>query len=135
MKQKLILLITCSLAGLFAFGGMCGYALAAHELPRFGEGQALPKSEEVWLERRYQETVERVALSPDQAAKLRAHYRTLAADIRVIREETGQRLTAAFARHREAVLPDFTPEQRKRYEALSSERRMARQHESPASAP
>ncbi len=130
MKRKLILQIISSLVGLFFIGGVCGYALAgrapAQSSTPSSEAVHLPKSEEVWLEKHYQETVARVGLSAEQAEKLRAHYQKLTSEIRVIREGTSQRLAEAFARHKEAVLPDLTSEQRERYEALVSERRKAR---------
>lgn len=127
MKHKLILQIMGSLFGLFVIGGFCGYALAARAGgPSASPAFALPKSEEIWLEKRYQETVARVGLSPEQAEKLRGHYQKLTAEIREIRENTSRQLGDAFARHKETVLPDLNPEQRERYEALVSERRAAR---------
>lgn len=123
MKRKLILQIIVGLAALFLVGGFCGYALAA----RPGAATApLPRSEEIWLEKHYQETVSRVGLNADQASKLRQHYDRLTSEIRSIRENTSRQLGEAFARHKDHVLPDLTPDQRDRYEALVSERKAAR---------
>lgn len=128
MKRKLILQIILSLAGLFLVGGFCGFALAEHSGSRvLTELAPLPRSEEIWLEKHYQETVSRVGLDAAQAAKLRQQYDHLTSEIRVIREGTSRQLAGAFARHKESVLPDLTPEQRDRYEALVSERKAARQ--------
>jgi hypothetical protein len=126
MKRKLILQILGCLIGLFVIGGVCGYALAARVSGQSQETAPLPKSESIWLEKHYQETVTRVGLSPEQAEKLRGHYQKLTSEIRTIRENTSHQLGEAFGRHKEAVLPDLTHEQREQYEALVSERRAAR---------
>ena len=124
MKRKLILQIILGLAALFLVGGFCGFALAERSGSR--SPAPLPKSEEIWLEKHYQETVSRVGLDAAQASKLRQHYDRLTSEIRVIRENTSRQLGEAFARHKDHVLPDLTPEQRDRYEALVSERKAAR---------
>jgi hypothetical protein len=131
MKRKLILQISFCLAALFCIGGACGYTLAGHA-PTWHASDSrpiasLPSSEDAWLEKRYQETVSRVELTGEQAETLRAQYRTLTAEIHAIREDTSRRVTEAFARHRDAVLPALTPDQRKRYEQLAAERRAAHQ--------
>ena len=128
MKRTLILQLTLGLAALFLVGGFCGFALAERSGARSPtEAAPLPRSEEIWLEKHYQETVSRVGLDAAQASRLRQHYDHLTSAIRAIREDTSRQLGGAFARHKENVLPDLTPEQRDRYEALVSERKAARQ--------
>lgn len=118
--------IVLSLAALFVFGGVSGVALSKN-FPSATAGR--PTSEDVFLQRRFRDDVERLKLTPEQAERFHASYRQLGADIRVVREETSTRVRSLFARHTEGLLPVLTPEQRQQYHQLIEERRAS--HRTP----
>ena len=120
--------IILSLTALFVFGGVFGVGLTRNLPQSNAESKAESRawSEEAWLDRRYQEDVERLNLTSEQAEELRAHYGKLAEDIRTVHEDTVRRIRFLVTRHMKVVEPDLTSEQRELYIKLSEERRATR---------
>jgi len=114
--------IVISLTALFVFGVVSGVALSKN-LP---VSRPRPTPEDVFLQRRFREDVERLKLTPEQAEKFRASYRELGEQIRVVREETNERVRSLYARHTARLLPILSSEQRREYRQLIEERRAAR---------
>ena len=112
--------IILSLAALFLFGGVCGYALSNRQTPPPAtEG----RWEERWLELRLQEDIERLKLNPEQVAKARPSYDQLLADIQRVRQQTARGIYRAVSAQGRTLSEQLTPEQRQEYLKLTEERR------------
>jgi len=70
--------------------------------------------------------IARGKLTPEQTEKFRDSYRELGEQIRVVREETNERVRSLYAQHTARLLPILSPEQRREYRQLIEERRAAR---------
>ena len=120
MKRKLILQIVLSLAGLFFLGGVCGYAVSNRQTERFS---TKANWEDRWTELRIREDIERLKLTPEQAAQARPSYDQLLADIRKVREQTAHGIFRAVSTQGRTLSEQLTPEQRQEYLKLTEERR------------
>lgn len=112
-------IIAC-LACLFAFGGVCGYAVSSRP---WNNAAWRAHWEEHWLETRKHEDAERLNLSPQQKEQLAPLYDQLLSDIRVIREDAERSVVQAVLRQNRVMAQQLTPEQLKKWNKLSEERR------------
>ena len=112
--------IILSLAALFLFGGVCGYALSNRQTP---SPATEARWEERWLELRLQEDIERRKLTPEQVAQARPSYDQLLADIQKVRAQTARGIFRAVSAQGRTLSEQLTAEQRQEYLKLTEERR------------
>jgi hypothetical protein len=112
--------IILSLAALFLFGGVCGYALSNRQTDR---PATEARWEERWLELRQQEDIERLNLTPEQVAQARPSYDQLLTDIQRVRAQTARGIYRAVSAQGRTLSEQLTPEQRQEYLKLTEERR------------
>jgi Spy/CpxP family protein refolding chaperone len=112
--------VILSLAALFLLGGVCGYAVSNRQTERFS---TKANWEERWMELRIREDIERLKLTPEQAAQARPSYDQLLADIRKVREQTARGIFRAVSTQGRTLSEQLTPEQREEYLKLTEERR------------
>ena len=120
MMRTSIPKIILSLAALFLFGGVCGYALSNHQADRTA---AETRWEERWLELRLQEDIERLKLTPEQVTQARPSYDQLLADIQKVRAQTVRGIYRAVSVQGRTLSQQLTPEQQQEYLKLTEERR------------
>lgn len=112
--------IICLFA-LFALGAASGVGISKTTQPSRAAQRAW--SEHAWLERRYAEDCQRLALKPEQQDALRVEYDGLASGLREIREETAKKVRELFVKKGGDIYRSLTPAQREEYRKLNEERR------------
>ena len=117
--------IILSLVVLFLFGGVCGYAISNRQTERRANKAGWEQS---WMELRIREDIERLKLTPEQAAQARPSYDQLLVDIRKVREQTARGIYRAVSAQGRTLSEQLTPEQLQEYSKLTEERRSRFQH-------
>lgn len=112
--------IILSLAALFLFGGVCGYALSNRQT---SAPATEARWEERWLELRLQEDIERLKLTPEQVTQARPSYDQLLTDIQKVRAQTARGIFRAVSTQGRTLSEQLTAEQRQEYLKLTEERR------------
>jgi hypothetical protein len=117
--MKRLKIILCLLA-LFLLGAACGALLTARWAR---QPQQRAHWEDRWVYERMKEDAAQLKLSPEQVETVRPLCDQLLADIRKVREETGQGLVDIAAKHERSLSAMLTPEQQSLFEKLTKSRR------------
>lgn len=122
MNRKVIAQIVVCLVVLFALGSICGYAVS-DRVVRVRQARAQPLEwADRWMERRIAEDFARLSVTPEQEAALRPVYERLLSDFKVIQQESAQKVTDAFKRHRVDTWKQLTPAQREIFRQANLDR-------------
>jgi Spy/CpxP family protein refolding chaperone len=106
---------------LFTLGAASGIAITRRDLAR--RFLQRPGIEKQWIEKRFEEDVKRLQLTPEQQQTFRAQYDELASDFRSIREETAKHIRESLVRRGTELHKVLSPEQREQFRQLNEERR------------
>lgn len=123
--------IAISLVALFGLGAATGVVTTRKLAARPFFPFARVPVEERWSSARFEEYRTRLNLTPAQVAAITPHFRQFGQDMRQLREDLWERITASAREPNENISRELTPEQRQEMRRLLQEHWPRRDADTP----